>query len=140
MEESKKCKAHVTFGTAAATKVIFGLFLLIELASNITMPEHQTHENLTYTERFMNRFHEVNELYNGTLNEIYHLMYSTDITTNECFTFRNAMKQEYKMSFVEAMEKEISNHEARGHWSIIHRNTLPNKSIPIKAIWYFKIK
>ena len=62
MEESKKLKAHVTFGTAAATKVVFGLFLLIALARNIKMPEHQTHENLTYTEQVTSRFHEVNEL------------------------------------------------------------------------------
>ena len=40
MEETKKRKAHVTFGTAAATKVVFGMFSLIALARNITMPEH----------------------------------------------------------------------------------------------------
>ena len=37
MEESKKRKAHVTFGTVAATKVVFGMFSVIELASNITL-------------------------------------------------------------------------------------------------------
>ena len=82
MEESKKRKAHVTFSAAAATKVVFGLFSLIALASNITMPEHQTNENLTYTEQVMNRWYEVNYLYNGTFNKIHDFMYSTDITTN----------------------------------------------------------
>ena len=57
MEESKKRKYHVTFGTAAATKLVFGLLLLIALASNITMPDHQTHKNLTYNDQVMNRFH-----------------------------------------------------------------------------------
>ena len=38
------------------------------------------------------------------------------------------------------MEKEISDHEKGGHWSIVHRDTLPNKAQPIKAIWYFKRK
>ena len=90
------------------------------------MPEHQTRENLTYTKQVMNRFHEVNELYDGTLNEIHHFIYSTYITTNECFTFRNGMKQEDNMSLVEAMEKEISDHEAGGHWSVVHRDTIPN--------------
>ena len=102
------------------------------------MPEHRTHKNLTYTEQVMNRLHEVNELYHGTLNKIHHFMYSTDITTNECFTFRNVMKQEYKMSFVEAMEKEISDQEAGGHWSVVHCDTLPNKARPIKVIWSIK--
>ena len=42
MEESKKRKVHVTFVAAAATKILFRMFSLIALASNITMPEHQT--------------------------------------------------------------------------------------------------
>ena len=112
MEESKKRKAHVTFGTAAALKVVFGMFSLIALARNITMSEHQTHKSLTFTKQIMNRFHKVNELYKGTLNGIHHFMYSTNITTNKCFTFRNAMKHEQKMPFVEATEKEISDHKA----------------------------
>ena len=69
------------------------------------MPEHRTHKSLAYTEQVMNRFHEVIELYDSTLNKIHHFMYSTDITNKECFKFRNSMKQEDKMSFVEAMEK-----------------------------------
>ena len=50
------------------------------------------------------------------------------------------MKQEDKMSFVDAMEKEILDHKNGEHWSIVHRNTLPNKARPIKAIWSFKRK
>ena len=68
----------------------------------------------------MNRLHEVNELYDGTMNEIHSFMYSTDITTNECFTFQNAMKQEDKLNLLDAMEKEILDHETGGHWSIVH--------------------
>ena len=64
----------------------------------------------------MNRFHEVNELYGGTLNEVHHLLYSTDISSNDSFTFRNAMKQDDKLAFVDALEKEISNHKKCGHW------------------------
>ena len=67
-------------------------------------------------------------------------MYSADITTNECFTFRNATKQEEKMSSVDAMEKEILDHKNGEHWSIVHQNTLPNKARTIKAIRYFKHK
>ena len=52
----------------------------------------------------MNRFHEVNELYNGTLNEVHHLLYATDISSNESFTFRNAMKQDDELFFVDAMK------------------------------------
>ena len=53
----------------------------------------------------MNRFHEVNEMYDGTLNEVHHLLYATNISSNDSFTFRNAMKKYEKLAFVDAMEK-----------------------------------
>ena len=86
----------------------------------------------------MNRFHEGNELYDGTLNKIHHFLYSTDITTNETFKFRESMKQEDRLSFVDATEKETHDHEEGGPWNVVHRNTIPNKARPIKSIWSFK--
>ena len=50
------------------------------------------------------------------------------------------MKQEDKLSFVDATEKEFYDHEERGHWTVVHRKTLPKNAKPIKAIWYFKRK
>ena len=104
------------------------------------MPQHQTEQNATFTQQVMNRFHEVNEMYGGTLNEVHHLLYATDISSNESFTFQNAMKQDDKLSFIDATEKEISTNNKGGHWSIVDHNTIPNKAWPIKAIWYFKRK
>ena len=113
MEELRKRDASQakTAVTSADKKVAFGLFAMFALATNTRMPNHRIKPDATYTEQVLNRFHEVNELYDVTLNEVHHLIYSADITTKECFTFRNAMKQEDKMSFVDAMEKEIINHE-----------------------------
>ena len=136
----QNCKAHVSFGTAAATKLGFGLFLLIALATIVVVPQNQTEKNATFTQQVMNRLHEVNELYNGTLNEVHHILYATDISYNNSFTFRNAMKQDDKPAFIDAMEKEISDHEKGSNCSIVHRNTVPNKSQPIKAIWSFRRK
>ena len=67
-------------------------------------------------------------------------MYATKISSNECFTFREAMKQEDKLEFIQAMEKEISDHEEGRHWSVVRRDTLPQNARPIKAIWSFKRK
>ena len=77
--------------------------MLYALAMNIKLPEHQTNLNSTFTEQVMNHFHDLNELYAGTLNEMQYLLYTTDRSTNECFTFRNAMKQEVKLQFIDAM-------------------------------------
>ena len=110
------------------------MFSLIALATNVVVPQHQTEKDATFTQQVMNRFHELNELYKITLNEVHHLLYATNISSNNSFTFRNAMKQDDKLAFVDAMEKDISDHEKCGHWSIVHRNTLPNKARPIKAM------
>ena len=55
METSQKRKAHVSFGTAAATKLGFGLFSLIALATNVVVPQHQTEKKATFTQQVMNR-------------------------------------------------------------------------------------
>ena len=96
--------------------------------------------NVTYTEQVMNWFHEVNELYDGTLNKPHHLFYSTDIATNETFTFRESMKQEDRLSFLGAMENEIRGHEEGVHWTVLPFSTLLNKARPIKSVWSFKRK
>ena len=64
---------------AAATKLGFGLFSLIALATNVVVPQHQTEKVATFTQQVMNRFHDVNELYDGILNKVHHLLYATDI-------------------------------------------------------------
>ena len=62
------------------------------------MPKHRINKNATFTEKVMNRLHEVNELYDGTLDKIHHFFYSTEITTNETFTLREAMEQDDRLS------------------------------------------
>ena len=64
------------------------------------MPKHRKNMNTAFTEQVMNRYHEVNALYYGTLNKIHHFFYSTDIATNETFAFREYMKQEYRLLYV----------------------------------------
>ena len=109
MVTGQNCKAHVSFGMAAATKLGFGLFSLIALATNVVVPQHQTEKNATFTQQVMNRCHEVNEMYSGTLSEVHHLLYATGISSNDSFKFRNAMKQDDKLAFVDAMGKEMMN-------------------------------
>ena len=65
---------------------------------------------------------------------------TTDISTNETFTYHTAMKEKDRMQFIHAMEKEVDDHESRNHWSIVERSTLPDNAKPIKAIWSFKRK
>ena len=93
-----------------ATKVVFGLFSAFVFATNCRMPNHRIRKDATFTEHVANRSHKVNELCDSTLNKVHHMLFLTDVCTNECFAFRDTMKQEDKLSFVDAMEKEILDH------------------------------
>jgi len=86
------------------------------------------------------RFEELNEHYDGTTNQIHFLSFTTDISSNEVFTYKEAMNQEDKHLFVDAMQKEVADHESRDHWTIVPCSTVPKTAKPIQAIWSFKRK
>jgi len=50
------------------------------------------------------------------------------------------MAQEDAHLFIEAMQKEVADHETQNHWTIVHCSTDPKTAKPIKAIWSFKCK
>ena len=50
------------------------------------------------------------------------------------------MKQDDKVNFVRATEKDIEDHESRNHWTVVHRSTIAQRAKPIREIWSFKQK
>ena len=130
-------KAHVTFG--ARTKSMLSVFALISSVGEFTMPRHRASStNPTFTERMIQRLDEANEHCDGTLNQFHFVSLLTDTASNEVFTYHQAQKQADWNLFVEAMEKEIEDHEGRGHWDLVLRSTITPGNKPIKAIWSFK--
>ena len=80
----------------------------------------------------------MNELYDGTLNSICAYAFSTialDMTNNEVFTYTKAMQQPDALQFFEAMDKDIDDHQSRGHLDIVRRSTIPPGTKTIQAIW-----
>ena len=58
------------------------------------MPSYPIKPNASLTARDMHRFNELNELYDGTVNQLHHLDFSTiNISSNEVFTYHKAMKE-----------------------------------------------
>jgi hypothetical protein len=127
--KNKNPKAHVPFGAKSRSKML-GLFTLISLVSSISLPSHQAGQNKTSTERLIRKFKELNEHYDTTINEMHLFSFLTDVSSNEVFTFQQAMKETDRLDFVTVMEKEIEDHESCGHWSIIERSSLPHKATP----------
>ena len=136
---SKRKKAHVTY-RAATTQALFGLYTLLCFTNSFNVPYHTSNVSSTYTEKIMNRFHEVNEIYDGTMTVIHHFCFHTDITSNECFTFQQTMKQEYRMLFVEDTEIEINAHKEGSNLKIALILSVPVTVKTIKSFWSFKRK
>jgi hypothetical protein len=62
------------------------------------------------------------------------------MTNNEVFTYTKAMQQLDAQQFIEAMDKEIDDHQSRGHWDVVCQSTIPPGMKTIQAIWSFKCK
>eukprot|EP00956_Cyclotella_meneghiniana_P038372 scaffold153203_cov19-Cyclotella_meneghiniana.AAC.2 len=50
------------------------------------------------------------------------------------------MRQDVREQFMEAMMKEVKDHEEREHWDLVLSSTVPKSAKTIKAIWSFKRK
>ena len=75
----------------------------------------------TYDE-FINRFHEANELYDRTLNQLNLSVFAT--SSNENYTYPQSMQQTDKDKFIGAMVVEVAAHKERDHWEMVPRSSL----------------
>jgi hypothetical protein len=74
------------------------------------------------------------------MNQILFLSFSTDVSSNKVFTYKEAMTQEDAHLFIEAMQKEVADHELQNHWTIFHLSTVSRTTKPIQVIWSFMHK
>jgi hypothetical protein len=109
--------AHVAWGTRTQRPVS----ALITLFSFVTVPDHEllTH-HATFSDHMIKHFEDLHEYYDGTMNRIHFLFFSTDVSSNEVFTYKEAMTQNGAHLFVEATQKEVADHEMQNHWTIVH--------------------
>ena len=76
----------------------------------------------------------VNSHFDGTVNRIHHAVLMTEADSNDVYTMREVMKQDDFPCFIEAMVKEVSDHESRDHWSLVPRSEMPPGTKTILAI------
>jgi hypothetical protein len=74
------------------------------------------------------------------MNQVHFMSFSTGVSSNKVFTYNKAMTQEDAHLFIEAMQKEVPDHELQNHWNIVHCSTDPRTAKLIEAIWSFKRK
>jgi len=76
--------------------------------------------------------------FDGTINTLHHAFLST--VDNGTYTLKEMLQQSDKAEFIKAMQVEVSDHESRGHWSLMKRSEMPEGTKTILAIWSFKRK
>ena len=122
----KKNGAHVAFGTV--TRKVAWLGGIYALFTTVQMPNHPLPDNPSVASRIVNKFHECNELFDGTINHLHNFALATDLSNNEVFTLSQAMRQDDRDKFIEAMKKEVKDHEEREHWELVLRSTIPKSA------------
>jgi hypothetical protein len=85
----------------------------------------------------INSFHWVNLLYDGTIN-CFSTVAQSSVISDKTFTYKQAMHEKDYHEFVNAMIKEVDNHENRNHWTIMHHCDIPMDTKTIMSIWSFK--
>ena len=80
----------------------------------------------------------VNANFDGTFNEIHHMVLAAGKANNDCYTFREMLKEDDAAEFIEAMKVEVTAHETRDHWEVVKRSSVPYGTKTIQAIWSFK--
>ena len=125
---------------------LFGMFCTIAVHTSSTLsttmraPMKSTRDaTSSMLSKTVESFHKVNTLYDGTLN-CFSTAAMAAVSSNEVFTFKQAMNEDDGMEFVKAMVKEIKSHEDNEHWTMIERSKMPLGTKTIMSIWTFKRK
>jgi hypothetical protein len=61
---------------------------LFTFGSHVTIPDHELLTHATLSDHMIKRFEELNEHYDGTMNQILALSFSTDVSSNKVFTYK----------------------------------------------------
>ncbi len=114
LQQKAHSPAHIVWGTRTK-RSMSDLITLFSFVSHVTILDHELPTHATLSDNMIKCFEELNEHYNGTINQIHFLSFSTDVSSNKVFTYKEAMTQEDVPLLVEAMQKEVADHELRNH-------------------------
>jgi hypothetical protein len=81
------------------------LITLFSFVSHVSVPDHELPTHATFSDHMIKCFEELHEHYDGTMIQIHFLFFSTDVSSNKVFIYKEAMTQEDAHLFVEAMQK-----------------------------------
>lgn len=97
------------------------------------------HKIITYQSKLMHYDEAVELNVDGSVNHTHPLSFATTTANNEAYHFHQAMQEDDREQFIEAMLKELEDHRVNEHWVLVLRKDIGD-SPTIKAIWSFKRK
>ena len=118
----------------------FSSFFSMICLTSFTLLSLSSDKISLYATKVVQQTHLINQHFDGTLNYINPLAYYTENSENESYTFKQMLQQDDKNEFIQAMLKEIQDHETREHWHLFERNKIPKGHKTILAVWSFKRK
>ena len=86
----------------------------------------------TTFDKWINMFHENNELYDGKLNQLKLSVFAT--SSNENYTYPQAMQQTDKDKFIGAMVDKVEDHKERDRWKMVPRSYLSVGEKTIRSV------
>ena len=129
-------KKHYNFFSGISKFCVFGVLLLSTLAQpSVAFSHLQESVNAA-----IHHCNVINANFDGSLNDIPHMVLAAGNSNNENYTFLEMLKQDDASNFIKAMEKESNDHSSRGHWDMVKRSEIPPRLKTIRAIWSFKRK
>ena len=109
-------KAPDRFNPCAATSVFSPtslLFHMVCLTSIFTFGMNSVGN--TIFSKAVYHTHLINQHFDGTLNYLNPLAFAAELSDNDTYTFKEMLQQSDKNEFIQAMLKEIQDHENRKH-------------------------
>jgi hypothetical protein len=90
LQQKAHTSAHVAWGTRTQRSVS-PLITLFSFVSHVTVPDHELPIHAKFSNHVIKRFKELDKHCDDTMNQIYFLSFSTDVSSNKVFTYKEAM-------------------------------------------------
>ena len=89
---------------------------------------------------FATHLENLNSFFDDTICMTNQMIFTTIAANNDVYTLKEMLRLDDISPFVNAMIKEIEDHEMRDHWEIIERKDIPKGARTILSVWAFKLK
>ena len=109
--ETKKLSQFNFFDFFGGSKLYFSLAKHRDIMHTLYSPAGQS-----FFTRSVNQIHHTNMHFDGTFNIFSRFSLAALNDSNDVYTYREMLKQPDVSNFVEAMVKEVMDHEERRHW------------------------